>query len=158
MLLHNLGERVDLKKVNLKPSLLNRVGILVATKLVLSSSSVVVAVQSYAQYLKKRYGHKGLQYIPHGNSPNNHLAHTNKDEKVVLMFGHMGPSKGLPVIFQAFEKIARERNDVKLIVAGDSHPNYPNYLTEMAELAPKSTDFLGYVQEEHLPIYLTNQT
>ena len=151
VLLHNLGEKVDLKKVKIKPSMLNRAGILVATKLALSASILVVPVQSYAQYLRQRYGHKAVQYIPHGTPLYTNLHHKSQKEKAVLMFGHMGPSKGLPVIFQAFEEITKEQNDLKLIVAGDSHPNYPNYLNDMAKSAPKGTNFLGYVQEQDLP-------
>src|SRR5208283_5525773 len=66
VLLHNLGEKVDLEKMRIKPSLVNKIGILVATRLILSASAVVVIVPSYAQFLKKRYGHKGVKYIPHG--------------------------------------------------------------------------------------------
>jgi glycosyltransferase involved in cell wall biosynthesis len=149
VLLHNIAEKVDLEKVRLKPSIVNKVGILLATKLILTSSSMVVTVRSYAKYLENRYGHKGLKYIPHGTSANHRLS-IDKKEKVVLMFGHMGPSKGLPVMFRAFEEINKERNDVKLVVAGDSHPNFPGYLDELIRVAPPQVDFLGYVQEKDL--------
>ena len=131
VLVHNLGEKVDLEKVRLKPTLLNRVGILVATKLILSAPRVVVTVRSYAEYLRKRYNHRGVLYIPHGTSVNDSSS-IDPDEKVVLMFGHMGPSKGLPVILRAFEELMRERDDVRLVVAGSSHPNFPGYLEEFA--------------------------
>jgi len=150
VLLHNLGDKVDLKKVRLKPSLVNKVGILVATKLILLASRIVVTVPSYAQYLKKRYGYTRVQYIPHGTSANVRLPPNNNKEKVVLMFGHMGPSKGLFTMFQAFENLSKERGDVKLVIAGNSHPNFPGYLDEIKKVAPPTVDFLGYVPEEDI--------
>ena len=149
VLVHNLGEKVDLEKVRLKPTLLNRVGILVATKLILSAPRVVVTVRSYAEYLRKRYNHRGVLYIPHGTSVNDSSS-IDPDEKIVLMFGHMGPSKGLPVILRAFEELMRERDDVRLVVAGSSHPNFPGYLEEFAKTGIPKVDFLGYVPEEDL--------
>lgn len=150
VLLHNLGEKVDLEKVRLKPTFVNKVGILLATKLILTASSVVVTVRSYAQYLEKRYGHKRFQYIPHGTSVNTPTK-TNHKEKIVLMFGHMGPSKGLPIMFQAFEDLSKERKDIKLVIAGNSHPNFPGYLEEIKKMAPPNAAFLGYIPENDIP-------
>ena len=149
VLAHNLGEKVDLKKVMLKPTLLNRVGILVATKLILSAPRVAVTVRSYAEYLRKRYNHRGVLYIPHGTSVNDSPS-IDPDEKIVLMFGHMGPSKGLPVMLKAFEELMRERDDIRLVIAGSSHPNFPGYLEEFAKGGIPKVDFLGYVPEEDL--------
>jgi glycosyltransferase involved in cell wall biosynthesis len=149
VLLHNLGETMDLEKAKVKPSLANKTGILVATKLILSASRVVVMVRSYAEYLRKRYNHQGVLYIPHGSSVNDCLS-TDSEEKVVLMFGHMGPSKGLPIMLQAFEKLMKERRDVQLVIAGADHPNFPGYLDEFVKTAPPQVVFLGYVPEEDL--------
>jgi glycosyltransferase involved in cell wall biosynthesis len=146
---HNFGEKVDLEKVRLKPSLLNRAGILVATKMILSASTVVVTVRSYTDYLRKRYGHKGVLYIPHGTMVND-CSPNDPDEKVLLMFGHMGPSKGLPIMLKAFEELMKEINDVKLVVAGSSHPNFPNYLEAFVKTTIPKVTFLGYVHGEDL--------
>lgn len=150
VLLHNLGETMDLEKAKVKPSLANKTGILVTTKLVLSASRVVVMVRSYAEYLRKRYNHQGVLYIPHGSSVNDCLS-VDSEEKVVLMFGHMGPSKGLPIMLQAFEKLMKGRKDVQLVIAGTDHPNYSGYLDEFVKTAPPQVVFLGYVPEEDLP-------
>ena len=149
VLLHNLGEKVNLEKLKIKPSLVNKIGILVATRLILSASSIVVIVPSYAQFLKKRYRHKGIQYIPHGTSLYNHLS-VNHKEKVVLMFGNIAPSKGFQIMFQAYEEILKKRKEVKLVIAGESHPNFPGYLDELKKSAPSQVNFLGYLQEEDL--------
>ena len=146
---HNFGDKVDLEKVRLKPSLSNRVGILVATKLILSASTVVVLVKSYTEYLKRHYGRKGVLYIPHGTSSSD-CSPIDPEEKVVLMFGHMGPSKGLPIMLKAFEELMKEKRDVKLVVAGCSRPDFPDYLDEFVKAATPKVDFLGFVTEEDL--------
>ena len=149
VLMHNLGELVDLEKVNVKSSFVNKAGILVATRLILSASRVVVLVKSYAYYLRKHYSNKGVLFIPHGSLGNGCVSIDPK-EKVVLIFGHMGPSKGLPIMLSAFEKITKERSDVQLVVAGADHPNFPGYLEGFIKRAPSKVVFTGYVPEEDL--------
>ncbi len=149
VLLHNLAALVDLEKVKQKPSFTNRAGIMVATRLILSASKVVVMVKSYADYLRKNYNNKGILFIPHGSTSHN-CASIDPEERVVLMFGHMGPFKGLPTMLSAFEKITRERNDVKLVIAGANHPNFPTYLNEFSNKAPAKVIFTGYMPEQEL--------
>jgi glycosyltransferase involved in cell wall biosynthesis len=146
---HNFGELVDLVKVKVKPTMLNRVGILFATKLVLSASMVVVTVNSYMTYLRKRFRHVRTLYIPHGAHVND-CPLINNHGKVLLVFGHMGPYKGLPVMLRAFEELVKGRDDVKLVVAGSSHPNFPGYIENFAKAANPKVDFLGYVRDEDL--------
>ena len=149
VLMHNLGELVDLEKVNVKPSFVNKAGILVATRLILSASRVVVMVKSYADYLRKHYSNKGVLFIPHGSLGNGCVS-IDPEEKVVLMFGHMGPSKGLPIMLSAFEKITKERSDVQLVVAGADHPSFPGYIEGFIKKAPSKVVFTGYIPEEDL--------
>jgi glycosyltransferase involved in cell wall biosynthesis len=149
VLLHNLGEKVDLRKVNLNPSLLNKVGILLATKILLTAQNVVVPVQSYAQYIKTHHKYKNVKYVPHGTNTCNSPKKDCEDKKI-LLFGHMGPSKGIPVMFEAFKKIAKEQKNVTLIVAGNSHPNYSHFIDSLKKIAPPNTKFLGYIPEENL--------
>lgn len=146
---HNLGEIVDLKKAQVNPTLLNRLGIFVATKLILSASVVVVTVRFYLKYLNERYGHFKIRYIPHGTSVND-CPSVNHTDKVLLFFGHIGPYKGLPVILRAFEKLISERKDIRLVVAGSSHPNFPGYLENFIKAAPPKVDFIGYVHDKDL--------
>jgi glycosyltransferase involved in cell wall biosynthesis len=141
---------VDLKEVGAKPSFVNRAGILVATRMILSASRVVVMVRSYAEYLRNHYGHKGVFFIPHGASLDKCLT-VDPEDKVVLMFGHMGPCKGLPIMLQAFEKILKEKREVQLVIAGSNHPNFPGYLDEFVKSSPSNVVFMDYVPEENLP-------
>jgi glycosyltransferase involved in cell wall biosynthesis len=149
VLLHNLAELVDMEKVKVKPSFANKAGILVGTRLILSASKVVVMVKSYAAYLRKQYNNKAILFIPHGSMVENCIP-IDPAEKVVLMFGHMGPFKGLETMLSAFEKITKERRDVQLVIAGANHPNFPGYLKEFIKKAPPKVVFTGYVAEEDL--------
>ncbi len=147
--IHTLGDKADLKQYNVKPTLINKVGILVATKIVLSAQRVVVLVKTYSDYLKKRYTHKGVLYIPHGASVDVNSS-LDSAENAILLFGHMGPHKGLPVMLQALEKIHLKDKDVKLIVAGTDHPNYPQYLDHFISANIPNVEFTGYVPTERL--------
>lgn len=146
---HNLGEKVDLAKVRLKPTFINKLGILVATKLILSAPRVVVTVKSYVKYLNDQYGHMGVEYIPHGTSVGN-CSPIDPEEKIILMFGHMGPYKGLPVVMKASEELRAEKYNIRLIVAGTSHPNFPEFLDEFKNRRLPYVEFLGYVPEENI--------
>jgi glycosyltransferase involved in cell wall biosynthesis len=146
---HNLAEKVELEKVNLKPTFLNRIGILLATKFILSASKIAVTVRSYVDYLKTRYGHMGVKYIPHGSVAND-CSLADPEEKIILIFGSMGPIKGLPVMLNAFEELRKEKSDVKLVVAGSNHPNYPDFLDKYVKMHIPNVEFTGYVPEENL--------
>jgi glycosyltransferase involved in cell wall biosynthesis len=65
--------------------------------------------------------------------------------------GHSGPYKDLDLLFNAF-KILQERGVIiKLIIAGNSHPNYPMFLERFKERHNSgSIKFIGYVPEERL--------
>jgi glycosyltransferase involved in cell wall biosynthesis len=149
VLLHNLAPLIDLKKLKLKPTLINRTGILVATKLILSATSIAVLVKQYANYLQNNYSKKQILFFPHGNF-NHHCSIIDPPEKVVLLFGHIGPSKGLPTMLEAFKTINKKRSDVQLTIAGDNHPNYPRYLDQYIQKAPSKVTFTGYVPETNL--------
>jgi glycosyltransferase involved in cell wall biosynthesis len=149
VLLHNLGEKVDLRKVNMNPSFVNRAGIQVATKMLLSAQTTVVPVQSYATFITAQHHKTNVKYIPHGTTAYSDSG-TMHREKRILMFGHMGPSKGLPIVIEAFRKISQEHRNTALIVAGNSHPNYPHYLDNFKKTAPANTRFIGYVPEQKL--------
>lgn len=146
---HNFGEKVHLASVQVKPSVLNKLGIFVATKMLLSASRLAVTVRSYVAYLQRRYGYGRAVYIPHGAAVIQQPP-LDPPERLVLMFGHMGPYKGLPTILKAFEAVVAEKPGVRLVIAGASHPNFPGYLEAYRRTYRPKVDFLGYVQEADL--------
>lgn len=147
--IHNLGEKVNLEQCGLRPSLPNRIGILVATKLLLGSTALVVTVKSYVNYLRQRYRCRNVFYIPHGTrvSPK---SFTSPASPAILVFGHFGPYKGLQVMLQAYKMLEAEGNSVSLIVAGESHPNFPAYLRTLRNSTTNGVRFLGYVNEKEV--------
>jgi glycosyltransferase involved in cell wall biosynthesis len=147
--MHNLAEKVKLERVGLKSSLVNRIGILVATKLILTAPKVVVTVRSYANHLKTRYHHRGIQYIPHGAIVD-YSSSVDPEEKNILIFGFMGPHKGFSVLLKAFQELRKEKRKLNLVVAGSNHPNFPGFLDEYIKLHIPNVEFLGYVPEENV--------
>jgi len=151
--IHNLGDKVNLKAVGLKQSFLTRLGITFATKLVTLASTVTVTVRSYVEYLERTYRCRNVTFVPHGTDividPPTDPPSMNPC-RVILMFGHMGPYKGLPVIIDVFSRLLNERKDLKLIVAGGSHPNFQDYLERFKKNAPPNVEFIGYVDEHRV--------
>lgn len=146
---HTFADMADLEKFNVKPTVLNKIGIFVATKIVLSAQNVVVLVKGYGDSLKRRYGHKGVLFIPHGTTVVTDPPIAS-DEKTVLLFGHMGPHKGLPLMLKVFKEIQSEKPNVRLIVAGTNHPNYPNYLQPFIKAHTPNVEYTGYVPQDKL--------
>jgi len=155
--IHNLGEMVNLKVLGIKQSFLNRIGIKLATKLITLAKVITVTTQSYINFLKNVYKCKNVVFVPHGTSVFNiqNSASTNF-YKNILMFGHMSPYKGLPLMLKIFDKLIKQNNDFKLIIAGDSHPNFPNYLDEFKRNLNPNIEFIGYVPEDALPKLFQN--
>lgn len=156
--IHNLGDKVDLAKVNVKPNILNRVGINLATRAILTANTVVVTVNSYVEHLKRNYRYDRSIYIRHGTTLKRSDVHESIDppEKRILIFGHMAPHKSLPLMLEAFKKLLEERTDVKLIVAGSSHPNFPGYIEKFRDAHVPNVEFPGYIQEENLEDLFTS--
>ncbi len=113
--------------------------------LVLSASSTFVTVQSYVEYIKKRYWNNTVLYIPHGTIAAKTIPIQSGEEEVILMFGHMRPSKWIDVLFQLFENLSKETAKIKLVIAGNNHPNLSGHLKRNKKIAPQKVDFLGYV-------------
>lgn len=149
--IHNLGEKVDLKQVEIKPTLLNRIGIAIATRIILSADRIIVTVGSYVKHLMSKYRCKKVLYIRHGTSlKRNNYPPIDPPEKRILLFGHMAPHKGLPVMFEAFKQLLKEMNNIRLIIAGTDHPNFPGYLNQFKNAKIKNVQFLGYIEDERL--------
>ncbi len=151
--LHNITETIDVEKAGFKNTVLNRIGTFAAIRLLTFASVITLTVKSYLRIFEGRYKCKKALWIPHGtwetnqNNGNSHLKH-----KRILYIGHTGPYKDLKLLFGAFSKLCQRRKDVKLIVAGASHPNYPGFLEEFKSVNSKGkVEFTGYVPDDKLP-------
>lgn len=147
--LHTLADVADLEKYDVKPSLINKAGILKATKTVLSAHKIAVLVKGYCAFLRKRYGHHGVSYVPHGATVDSQSDLASAD-KNVLLFGHMGPHKGLPLLLEAYKKIRVKIPNARLVVAGADHPQHIGYLAPYRADALDGVEFIGYVPQKQL--------
>ncbi len=150
--LHNVIEKIDLDRAGYKNSFVNRVGAFVITKLIAASSAVTLTMKSYADFFQDRYKCKHVEAIPHGtwksNSPRDKLVCNNDS---ILYVGHSGPYKDLGLLFEAFSILEKKNRALKLIVAGESHPDYPRFLDHYKNYGNfENVLFTGYVPEAQL--------
>jgi glycosyltransferase involved in cell wall biosynthesis len=127
--IHNLGEKVNLDVLGIATSFLNKLGITIATKLIAMATAVTVTVRSYLETLRNRYQCRKTIFVPHGAQivDQYHPPSVNP-HKIALMFGHMSPSKGLPTMLEVAKRLNKNRDDFRLVVAGQDPPNFPGYL------------------------------
>ncbi|MEM2922347.1 MAG: glycosyltransferase, partial [Candidatus Bathyarchaeia archaeon] len=157
VLIHNLGERVNLKALGIEASFFNRLGIRLATRLITLAKAVTVTVRSYAKFLGRRYQCRNITFVPHGTAVFNTLNQAPVNpHRTILMFGHMSPYKGLPLMLEVFNRLVKERDYFRLVIAGNSHPNFPDYLDKFRENPPPNVEFTGYVDEARLPELFQN--
>lgn len=151
--LHNITERIDLQKTGFSNSFINKIGALFATKLLTLSNMLTVTVKSYVELLRTKYKCKNVVWIPHGTWYSGPLNSDCGEKDTILYIGHHGPYKDLELLSKSYHLIRKNRR-VKLIIAGSSHPDYPNLLEEWYDKSPDKSDdmdFLGYVPEQELP-------
>jgi glycosyltransferase involved in cell wall biosynthesis len=158
--IHNLGEMVDLSMMKIKASILDKIGIILITKIITLASQVVVTIPSYVTYLSSRFKAKNVQYISHGvwrHLPTKAISlaseryNCSNSNNVILMFGNMAPSKGLTTLFEAFQMLVKERSDIELWIGGSDHPRYLGFLDHFIEQRFPHVRFLGYVEENAIP-------
>ena len=150
--IHNLVEKVDVRKTGFGNIWVNRLGALLATKLALSASAVTITVKSYSEILEKRYKCNKIVWIPHGTWD---VRPSNNDHPInngtFLYIGHTGPYKDLDLLISGFKLLKQRRGEVKLIIAGSSHPNYPEFLSKYEQnFSSKDLHFVGYIPEKKL--------
>ncbi len=150
--LHNIGETIRLKEIKgISPSRLNMLGLRVVTKLLLSVDRVSVTLGHYVSILRERYRAENVVHIPHG-SFDIKAKRTYTGGKTILAFGHFSEYKNLPMLIEAFQEIREKDGEVRLIIAGASHPNFLGYIEDVKKRfreVPNIT-FTGYVPQDRL--------
>jgi glycosyltransferase involved in cell wall biosynthesis len=152
---HNLGEHVTLDQIGIKSTFINRVGLRIATRLLTLADLLTVTVRSYVAFLQESHSCQNVIFIPHGarECPERYEVVKNP-HRYILFLGHMSPYKGLPMILEAFKNL-RKRMDVKLVIAGDEHPNFRGYMKRFKSKHSRDIEYTGYVEEEDLPILVS---
>lgn len=149
--LHNVGEAVDINEIDdLKDSWINRLGMFVATRSILSADTVCVTLKGYVKILGEKYRTKNIVYVPHG-CVRTRTRKPKVGRNSILAFGHWSKRKNLPLLINSFDKLNMDRGKIKLTVAGTSHPNSPQFLDKIkAEYNGSNIEYIGYVEESSL--------
>ncbi|MGB9727812.1 MAG: glycosyltransferase [Nitrososphaeria archaeon] len=149
--LHNIPEGIKLNVVGVKDNVINRIGLTVATKIILSSANIVtVPVRHYVSLLRKRYGVKNIVWVPHGawfteTSP---TWRWRKGKLRVLFLGYLSSYKALKTLSDAVKDVGGE-----LLISGCPHPNFAIEGKKVLKdiLNEKHIKYLGYVENSRLP-------
>ena len=148
--MHNIIDKIDVEKTGFKNTFINRISAFFVTKLIASSSAVTLTMKSHTDFFEKRYHCKKAVTIAHGTWKNSCRLNEVGNRDSVLYIGHSGPYKDIDLLLDAFDILEKKNRSLKLIFAGASHPNYPNYLEKYRKIINKNIFFLGYVPEDQL--------
>ncbi len=117
-----------------------------------------IVVSEAAKEFYLRYFPGDYRVIPNGVdterfSPDAQPVPEFKDGKINILFvGRMDPRKGLPVLLEAFDRVAAMRPHVRLIVVGGGVLRH--YYESLVNGSVRDrVKFVGYVSEKDLPRY-----
>ena len=154
--LHHLMDTVELKDVGVRNERLYRFAGAVATRMLLLSNSVSVLMPGYRKILNDKYGRDNVHLRAHGilTRRPEFPDFTRRGNPVhrILAFGKWGTYKRLELMIEAFNLIARQMPDVKLVVAGGDHPQAHGYIESMKQQCADDPriEFRGYIPEDGL--------
>jgi glycosyltransferase involved in cell wall biosynthesis len=76
--------------------------------------------------------------------------HNLSNAKIILHFGRVNFKKGLDILVKAFAKVARERDDVRLVIAGADNENHSVEVRKWLKQENVSSKaiFTGMLQED----------
>lgn len=107
---------------------------------------LVVGSEAAADYIHTLTDRQ-LQYIPNGVDLETFKPVARKTpgpQKTILFVGRLEHRKGVKYLIQAFARLTRNRDDVRLIIAG-SGPDKAKLEAFVAELGAWQVEFLGFV-------------
>ncbi len=154
--LHHLMDNISLVDSGVHFPRLYRLGGAAATRLLLMANSISVLLPAYRRTLIDKYRGENVHFRAHGilggrpESPD--FSKRGNPEHRILAFGKWGTYKRLELLIEAFERVASERHDVRLVVAGSNHPVAPGYIESVAESMKgnPTIEFTGYVAEKDI--------
>ena len=155
--LHHLMDTVELKDVGVRHEGLYRFAGALATRMLLLSNSVSVLMPGYRKILNDKYGRDNVHLRAHGILARRpefpEFSQRGNPEHRILAFGKWGTYKRLELMIEAFNLLAEQVPQAKLIVAGGDHPQAQGYTDLMRRLCADNPriEFRGYIPEEALP-------
>lgn len=155
--LHHLMDTVELKDVGVRHEALYRMAGTFATRMLLLSNSVSVLMPGYRKILNDKYGRDNVHLRAHGiltrrpEFPD--FSRRGAPIHRILAFGKWGTYKRLELMIEAFDLIAEQLPEAKLVIAGGNHPQAPGYTESIQKqyAGNPRIEFLGYVPEDALP-------
>jgi glycosyltransferase involved in cell wall biosynthesis len=156
--LHSIVEILDINAVGYSNSIINKIGIRLATKLILKADVVSLTHHHLVNIVREKYGGKNVLYIPHGTF-NEPIADYNFGSKRLLLFGKMGSYKNPGLALEAFKDIVDKDRKAELVIAGSSHPLNPGFLESILERYKEipNVKVTGYIPENELQnIFITS--
>jgi glycosyltransferase involved in cell wall biosynthesis len=155
--LHHLMEGINLADAGVNHPLVYNLGGAVATRLLLMANSVTVLLPAYRRTLMRKYRGKNIHLRAHGVFAGTPLypdfSLRDNPEQRILAFGKWGTYKRLETLIDAFEQVAANNPNARLVIAGENHPNAPGYVESIAERVKGCPQVMltGYVAEEDIP-------
>ncbi len=155
--LHHLFEGINLADAGVKHPLLYNLGGAVATRLLLLADSVTVLLPAYRRTLIQKYKGHNIHLRAHGvfaGTPQYpDFSQRDNPEQRILAFGKWGTYKRLEILISAFERVAREMPNARLVIAGENHPSAPGYVESIAARVKDNPQITvrGYVHEDDIP-------
>lgn len=149
--LHNMPDFIDFEKISNKYriGMLTRIAGSLAVWLYCRSNVVCVTVRRYDHFLRAKYAARTV-YIEHGCYEPTEFSKSKPGN--ILSFGYITPYKDYMTLFKAFERVANLDPSVHLVIAGTSHPSFPDMLNTVKNSAAhiSNLSFVGFVEETEL--------
>ncbi len=155
--LHHLMDNIDLADSGVRFPRLYRVAGTFATRMLLMANSISVLLPVYRRTLIDKYRGENVHFRAHGilgGRPEPPvLTQRGNPEHRILAFGKWGTYKRVDLLLEAFERVANNFPNARLVVAGGNHPQTPGYIEGIAESMKDNprVEFTGYVAEEDIP-------
>jgi phosphatidyl-myo-inositol alpha-mannosyltransferase len=118
------------------------------TKPLLKHLHGLTAVSDAAAEYVKTLTDQNIEIIPNGiNLKKYQVARNPNSEKMILYIGRLEKRKGVKYLLKAFEQLAEDDSNVRLVIAGDG-PDKQKLQELVHENHIDRVDFLGYISEE----------
>jgi phosphatidyl-myo-inositol alpha-mannosyltransferase len=117
-----------------------------------------IAVSEAARKTINRYVRSDYRVIPNGvdfrffTCPVEPVAHLADDRPTILFVGRIEARKGLPYLFQAYERVKAQVPDARLVLVGNGGLR-AEYEQLVQKMGLGDVHFEGYVARERLPAY-----
>ena len=155
--LHHILEHVDFAAAGVRRKKLFRLGMNLATRVLLKANAVTVLLPGYLRTLQSKYGADNVLLGTHGTfasvpTPPDFMRRNNPYRRI-LALGHWGTYKRLETLMQAFPAVLEKVPNARLVVAGANHHTKPGYWESVraAQPAELPIEFRGYVPEDAIP-------